>query len=158
VRTLTPSFSQFVEFMCSSTNNIFKLPMLQYQISGLRRSLMSSLFWDLTQRVLIIVYLVLGQPVGPMKQAVQFCLECLTMEGGTDELSWYVSKHLSKYCVTSHKSGGITLVLNIPPVFTTAKHILRSYIRQRLQNAQYVNIWCIFSVLSYIIVLLQGRR
>jgi hypothetical protein len=39
--------------MCGYTNNIFKLPILQSQISGLRRSLRASLFWDLTQHVLV---------------------------------------------------------------------------------------------------------
>jgi hypothetical protein len=34
-----------------------------------------------------LVTVVVGQPVDPMSQAVQFCLKCLNLEGGTDGLS-----------------------------------------------------------------------
>ena len=93
-----------------------------------------------------------------MSQAFQFCLKCLTMEGGTVVLSWYVSKQLPKYCVTSQKSGGVILLLNLPPVFTKAKHIFRSYMRQPRQNEQYINIVHFVGVVLRNCQLLHGRR
>jgi hypothetical protein len=49
----------------------------------------SAILWDCTQCRLVVAD-VLGQPIDPIfkGQAIQeeFCVDCLTLEGGTDEL------------------------------------------------------------------------
>ena len=87
---------------------------ITYTYSGFRGSaevpLKSALFWDFTQRRMVLSYRRFGKiDQFHLQGSRSFFLDCLTLEAGTDRLFRNFGKLTILRCVKTQKSAGLTV-------------------------------------------------